>query len=143
MSLARYGTRMSFCGRLEVGERGANSVGEGGTVLERQDEGQVTVIRCVGDITTENFPAFKAEWRTLLAELSGCGRLVLDLGSVENIASAALGLIAASYPEFTKSGARMRLVARTDEVLRLLNVTRLSKVIRVDTDLNTAVQALK
>lgn len=111
-------------------------------MIECRTEGGVTVASCREDITTENMDTFRGEYRDLVASLGPGGAFVLDLAGVERMASAALGLIASSYPDVTRRGARMRIVCISDEVRRLMNVTRLSSVIRVDTDLAAAVRAL-
>jgi len=112
-------------------------------VLERREEGPVIVLSCNEDITAENFEDFRSEYKSFIATLGKNDRMILNLGPIERIASAALGLIAASYPDVVAQGAQMRVVAQSEEVLRLLNVTRLSRVIRVDADLASALQALR
>ena len=112
-------------------------------MLKRREEGPITILSCSEDITSENFEVFKDEYKTAVSNLGNDVRLILDLMDIERIASAALGLIAASYPDIVAQGAKMRVVAQSEEILRLLNVTRLSRVIRVDADLETAMQAFK
>ena len=112
-------------------------------MLERREDGPITILSCNEDITSENFEVFRDQYKAAITGLGADVRLILNLTDIERIASAALGLIAASYPDIVAQGAKMRLVAQSEEILRLLNVTRLSRVIRVDADLETAMQAFK
>ena len=112
-------------------------------MLDRREEGPITIISCNEDITSENFEVFRKQYKAAIADLGNNVRLILNLTDIERIASAALGLIAASYPDIVAQGAKMRVVAQSEEILRLLNVTRLSRVIRVDPDLETAMHSFK
>ena len=116
---------------------------EGVFVLDRREEGPITIISCNEDITSENYEQFREQYKAAIASIGSDVRLILNLTDIERIASAALGLIADSYPKIIAQGAKMRLVAQSEEVLRLLNVTRLSRVIRVDPDLETAMHSFK
>ena len=112
-------------------------------LLAKCQDGAILVLSCTENITAENFEGFKKEYKTAISELSVNDSVIVNLSKVEHIASAALGLIASSYPDVLSRGNKMRVVTQSEEILRLLNVTRLSRVIDVDPDLETAKKALQ
>ena len=112
-------------------------------MFTRRLEGNVIVLTCERDVSVENLDEFRREFREQVDSIRDGDRLVLDLSRLEHIASTALGLIAASYPKVRSRGGQMRIVASSDELLRLLRVTRLSRVFRIDSDLATAVDTFK
>jgi len=105
--------------------------------------GQILILTCDCDVTADNFLDFKLRYNKFCAMAPEDKSLILDLSAVNHLVSSAIGVIAASYPELKKRHVSFRIVASSVELLRLLKVTRLSKVVRTNDSLKSAVAALE
>ena len=91
---------------------------------------EVVVLDARGRITlgaeTENL-------RQRISAIIGAGRkcIVLDLGNVDYIDSAGLGILAASSASARRAGGQLKLVNLTKRVRDLLQITRLSTLFEV------------
>ena len=112
-------------------------------MLSKSEEGNVEILSCSCDVTAENFLNFKAEYNELIAALTEDKSLILDLSNVNHLVSSAIGVIAASYPLLKRKGVTFRLVAHSAELIRLLKVTRLSKVVRTSNCVKDAIYELQ
>ena len=112
-------------------------------MLSKSEDGNVTILSCSCDVTAENFLDFKVEYNEVVSVLTEDKALILDLSNVNHLVSSAIGVIAASYPLLKRKGVIFRLVAHSGELIRLLKVTRLSKVVRTSNCVRDAIYELQ
>lgn len=112
-------------------------------MFSKSTEGDVTILSCSCDVTAENFLDFKTQYNNVISALNQGMSLILDLSSVNHLVSSAIGVIAASYPLLKDKQVAFRLVADSGELMRLLRVTRLSKVVRTCNCVKSAISELK
>jgi anti-anti-sigma factor len=115
----------------------------GGNLLEREDIGDVSVIRVrvhmlQGDEPTDDI--FRQI--TALVEDGGRHRLVLNLAAVEYLASKALGKLVLLGRKVREVKGRVALCQPTQTVDRLLEATHLAEIIPVYQDERDAVRSL-
>jgi anti-anti-sigma factor len=112
-------------------------------MLSKSTESNITILSCSCDVTAENFFDFKSRYNDVIANLNEGTALILDLSSVNHLVSSAIGVIAASYPLLKGKQVAFRLVADSGELMRLLRVTRLSKVVRTCNCVKSAISELQ
>jgi anti-anti-sigma factor len=119
------------------------STADGDHVLEREDIGDVTVVRInlrtlLGDPTTEGI------FRQTFSIIDDAGRrkLVLNLHAVEFLSSAAMGHLVTLYRKALAAEARLVLCNVTPTVASVLQVTRLADILVAYGDEREAVRAL-
>ena len=112
-------------------------------MFSKREEGRAVVWSCHLNITAENFLDFKEQYREAVVSVPEGTAFILDLSEVDHLVSSAIGLIAASYPELRKKYVAFRIVARSKELIRLLKVTRLSKVVRTSSCVKSAIAGLE
>lgn len=97
--------------------------------LTEHDVGDVTVLTIDGRII---FDEGEGRFRTSVDALIKRGRvkLVLDLGSVTYVDSAGLGLLISKYVGIQRHGGDLRLCRVTPRTAHLLEITKLSEVLR-------------
>ncbi len=101
---------------------------EGGPLLERDDLGDVTVVRVKGlrYLVDEAEPVFGP----LFGLVAGAGRskLVLNLGPVQCLASAPFNKLVSLQRQAAAAGGRLALCELSPGVREILDVTRLSQL---------------
>lgn len=112
-------------------------------MLSKCNEGNITILSCSCDVTAENFLDFKAQYNDVISTLTKGMSLILDLSTVNHLVSSAIGVIAASYPLLKGKEVTFMLVAQSGELIRLLKVTRLSKVVRTSNCVKSAIYELQ
>lgn len=92
------------------------------------------VVRVAGEIDIRTAP----ELRDLLAGVldRGADRVVLDLEGVEFLDSTALSVMVGAHKRLVRKGTGLVLVCTREPILRVLNVTGLSRVFRVHDSLD-------
>jgi anti-sigma B factor antagonist len=98
--------------------------------LERQDVNDVTVLRVqvpllLSDETTEEL----FERLFSFVENSGRDKLVLNVGAIQALASAALGKLVTLYRKSAAKKVRVVMCDVTPSVARILQITRLADVL--------------
>lgn len=106
----------------------------------REQEG-IVVIAPVGDIAEENSIIFKEKLRELLK--SGKGKIVLNIGKVEYITSAGLGIIAFLVEMARGQGGDIVLVNPNESIMGLFQITDLHKVFTISDTEDEAVEVLR
>ena len=114
-----------------------------GTLLEREDIGDVTVVRIRVPMLQGGEPT-DALFRQItdIVREGGCRRLVLNLAAVEYLASPALGKLVSLGRTVREVQGRVALCRARQTVDRLLEATHLSEIIPVYADEQGAVQSL-
>ncbi len=108
---------------------------------EYQGEGPVPVLRLLEPIVDINNIS---EFRDLLEEKAreGSGPLVLDLSETSYVGSVGLGMISLVSIMLEKEGRRFAVVARSEEVRRVFQISGLHKVMLVVGSLEDALSSL-
>jgi anti-sigma B factor antagonist len=107
----------------------------------RQVEPGITVFEFRGRLTlgnrlTEIEHSIKAELQ------SGCRKLVLDLGGLEFIDSAGLGMLVMCAGAMEQTGGRMCVTTTHPRILHLFEITHLERVVALHADAETACRSL-
>ena len=118
------------------------SEGQDSALLEREDSGDVTVLRVnvptlPGDETTETLFRQAAS----VVEDAGRTRLVLNLNGVVFLASAALGQLVTLMRKVRSAGGRLVLCKVAPRIEELLQVTHVAEILLIYADEQEAVQS--
>jgi len=92
--------------------------------IQEQQKGAVTVLRPAGPITGEDAAQFRS--RLMNVRASSLGRLVVDVGAVPLLDSAALEALVEASRELGRSGQSLKLCGVNEtlrEVIRLTDLT--------------------
>ena len=102
----------------------------------RRDVDELTVITVAGEV--DMYTA--AELRAVLvdADADGRYRLVLDLAQVRFCDSTGLGVLVAGLRRARTGGGSLRLVAPTDNVLKVLRITGLDRLFPIHDSIDQA-----
>jgi anti-anti-sigma factor len=92
--------------------------------------GEETVVDLRGRLTFNDH----AEFRELITEMVGSKKAhqVIDLSSLEFVDSAGLGMLLIAREELSGAKAELRLRNPQGQVKRVLNVARLSQIIKIE-----------
>jgi anti-sigma B factor antagonist len=90
----------------------------------------------LGDRLTEIEDSIKTDLQT------GCRKLVLDMGGLEFIDSAGLGMLVMCAGAMQENGGRMCVVTANPRILHLLEVTQLEGMVGLHADAESACQSL-
>lgn len=98
--------------------------------LECRTDGERRVIAARGDVDLASSPRLRTE---LLDSLGGDGRTVaLDLSGVRYMDSSGVATLVEGLRRAGETGAELRLVAPSDQVRKVLEMTRLETVFTID-----------
>jgi anti-sigma B factor antagonist len=105
----------------------------------------VQVLRVSGEIDLHSVPRFqdaleKAMTAAEREEAPSARMLVIDLSELGFMDSMGLGTLIGSTEEFREGGGEVRLVVLGGEVMRVLEITGMREVLRVYSDVPSAVE---
>ena len=103
--------------------------------VEEQDGWQV--LRVAGEVDLRTAPELRDRLNAVLA--GGTERLVVDLEDVTFLDSTALSVLIGAHKRLARLGGALHLVTTRDQILRVLNITGLSRVFAVHPTLEDAV----
>ena len=92
---------------------------------ERRDRGDVAVLALHGDIDLNTAPSLRL---ALMEAIDAGKRIVVDLEGVDFIDSAGLGVLLGGHERANGAGGELVLVATGRNVLRVLELTGLTRV---------------
>lgn len=95
------------------------------------------LVAVTGELDLANAPRLRQEVHRLTA--GGHARLVLDLSGVEFIDSAGLGVVVGALKRVRTQGGALRVVTPPAHVRRVLDLTRLDRILDLYPDAETAV----
>lgn len=107
-------------------------------IIESQMEDDINVLSIKGSVLTEKLNQFLED----LMKHSGCKKIILDLQETNFISSSGLGAIV-SFTQKVRSGNGDVVIAGPKKfVLKTLNITQISSVIRVYTSVESAIDEM-
>lgn len=83
------------------------------------------------------------QFRESLAELSGSGRLLIDLSKVPFMDSAGLGALIGGIRRVREADGEVAVVCSKDSLTRLLHTTGFDRIVSVKETVDEAVEALR
>jgi len=108
-------------------------------VIERQDEGDVAVLALRGELDVESGPKLREALLEAIGE--GGRRVVVDLEGVDFIDSAGLGVLVGGLKRARSNDGDLALVATGRSVLKVLEITGLTRVFELHTAREAALGA--
>jgi anti-sigma B factor antagonist len=81
-------------------------------------------------LDVRNVSSVRAELHAALE--AGAGDLIVDMGEVEGIDAAGLGMLTAAHLRAERVGRRLVLRGCSDDLRRVFAVTRLSRILNID-----------
>lgn len=110
------------------------------THIDEQRLAEVTILRPIGRLEAdEGDDTLRDRLDGLIRE--GRVNVVLDLGRVTRLDSAAMGILVSKYLTTRRLGGRLKLTSPTEYTAHLLGITRLSTVFEVFDDVDEAVRS--
>ncbi len=97
------------------------------TNVSREDEG--TVVRLEGEIDLNRSPAFHESLLDICEDHPK--RLIVNLSKVDYIDSSGVGALVDAYRRLKRDGAQMILVAPSERVQGILEITRLDQFFQI------------
>lgn len=108
--------------------------------IHSRKEKQVVVVRLEGHLTMDSDTRLHDEIKRLLE--TGARRVLVDLSGVEYVDSHGLGQMVACHNALHSQGGRVRFVGVSQKLRRLLEMTRLPRILQFDPDLATGLSKL-
>jgi anti-sigma B factor antagonist len=102
-----------------------------------ENGGTATIVRIAGSVDGTTADALMEHFQAQIA--GGATRLVGELSAVEYTSSAGLRTLLATVKEARRQGGDFRLAAARPEVLRVLELSGFTTILRVFADLDAAV----
>src|SRR5579872_749160 len=106
----------------------------------RRAEGNVPVIDLKGEVDVYTAPKFKTAMIELIDQ--GNYNVVVNLANVQYMDSAGLGALVSGLKRVREHNGTINLVSPTVPVQRVLDITRLSKILNIYSSEQQAVQAV-
>jgi len=101
--------------------------------------GDCAVLRVAGEVDLYTAPALRARIRELAA--GGAVHLIADLGQVDFLDSTGLGVLVGGLKRLREDGGSLALVITTPRILRVFQITGLTKAFAVRSSVTDAVTA--
>ena len=105
--------------------------------VERRDRGQVAVLALHGDLDANTAPELRLALMAAIDEHGG-KRIVVDLEGVDFLDSAGLSVLVGGLERAHANDRKLVLVATGRSVLRVLELTRLTRVFEIHASLAAA-----
>lgn len=97
--------------------------------IEQSRQGNITVIRLIGDLELTGCREVDHRLRETLGEANG--KVVIDLKETRYIDSSGLGILVSLYSHIRKSGGQLVLANPNRSVRRLFDLTNVQNMLRV------------
>jgi anti-anti-sigma factor len=97
------------------------SIAPHGFTLTSQTREGVLILTCVGRLTADVAPEFKAKVKGLLPTAN---RIILDMGAVSHIDSSGLGAVVSVYASAKSSGCQFQICSLTEPVKKIFGLTK-------------------
>ncbi len=101
--------------------------------------GDCAVLQVTGEVDVYFAPQLRARIRELAAE--GAVHLIADLGQVDFIDSTGLGVLVGGLKRLREDGGSLALVITTPRILRIFQMTGLTKALAVSSSVTDAITA--
>lgn len=99
------------------------------------------LVRVIGEIDLHTCPELRSTLQALIEQ--GKVRLILDMGAVPYVDSAALGVLVDTQRRVKEKGGEVYLASITSFVLRAFEITRLIRIFRVFETVEDAAKAVE
>jgi anti-sigma B factor antagonist len=106
--------------------------------IEVENRGDVSVMHCGGSLDADSIAAFKKVAYDLVDK--GVTRLVVDFANLTFVDSMGLGALISLLRRVRQRQGDVKVVALTDDVKTIFEITRLHRLFEVCADLNTAIK---
>lgn len=90
---------------------------------------QIIVLKVNDNINSETIDEFEKKVKSLVD--SGYLKIVLDFNEVEFISSQGLGILVINYKPVAEKGGFIALTSLNDSIRRVMEITRLDKVLKI------------
>jgi anti-sigma B factor antagonist len=101
--------------------------------------GDCAVLQVTGEVDVETAPALRERIRELAAK--GAVHLIADLGQVDFLDSTGLGVLVGGLKRLREAGGSLALVIRTPRILRVFQITGLTKALATQRSMTDAITA--
>ncbi|MGQ9631826.1 MAG: STAS domain-containing protein [bacterium] len=98
--------------------------------IDREDRGDVVVVRVVGTLDLYESDRFKDLMDHLIDD-EGCGKVVMDCSSMNYIDSSGLGILVDSLRKIRANGGDLRLAGLQERVHNVLKLTKVEKLFKI------------
>lgn len=105
--------------------------------MEVTKKGDVTILRCKGNLDADNIASFKKIACDLMDK--GTIKFVIDAAGVDFVDSMGLGVLISLLRRVKQKDGDIKIVSLTDEVKTIFEITRLYRLFDVHDDLKNAV----
>ncbi len=109
--------------------------------IEHRSEGNTEILSCKGRMDAHVSDRLKATVQELLE--GGCDRLVLDLEGLEFLDSSGLGALVSCLRRVKERKGQIRLSGLRPEVRSIFDITRVSRLFHICSDVEEAVKSLE
>lgn len=109
------------------------------TPYETRDVGSSVVVQPTGRLNMVAAPKLREQLQTIVG--SGRTRLVVDLSATDFIDSSGLGALISGLKAARQAGGDLRIAAPTEQVRRVLTLTRLDRVLTAHDSVDAAADA--
>jgi len=106
--------------------------------LRVEDRSGIAVVQVSDDITTEAIHDFSTFLKTEVTPKFS--RIVLDMACVDYFCSSAYGVMLRALEAARAAGGDLVLANASESVIRLFEVTRLTSVVRMEQDVDSAIR---
>lgn len=100
-----------------------------GCTVEREQQGELDVIRVDGSLDAESFPHLNGTLKKLREE--GRHKVVLDCGNLQYISSANLGALVAFAQSARENGGALKLAQLSDKILEIVKLLGFHKILEI------------
>lgn len=104
--------------------------------LDVSQSGNWSVLAVTGEVDVATAPALRERLVSLVAE--GNVQLIVDLSPVDFIDSTGLGVLVGTLKRVREADGKLALVIPQERILKLFDITGLSKIFTIHSDLNRA-----
>jgi len=109
-------------------------------LIDVRQKDEICLVRCEGCLITADHEYLHAKKDEIKG--ANCKKVLADLSEVSNIGSAGIGFIVGVYTSTKKSGGRFVLVGLRPRVREVLDITRVSMVIPLASDIASGLVTL-
>lgn len=104
--------------------------------LDVSQSGNWSVLAVTGEVDVATAPAMRERLVSLVAD--GNVRLIVDLSPVDFIDSTGLGVLVGTLKRVREADGELALIIPQDRILKLFDITGLSKIFAIHSSLNGA-----
>jgi anti-sigma B factor antagonist len=108
--------------------------------LDSSTRGDATVLTVTGELDLANAPAFRQRIVDLVAH--DVRRIVVDLGALDYLDSAGLGMIVAAYKRVRTHGGALAIACDEPRILKPFEITDLGRVLAIAPTVGAALELL-